>query len=272
MSPELRIVIGVILNAGAAIWAYRRGSVTRSGGLAGFVVGAGIFAGGGAFAWGLLMLFFLSSTVLGKLGSRRKRDAAAMHSKGDTRDAEQVVANAGIGFLTSILYGISGWVGFLFAAAVSFAAANADTWASEIGVLSRRQPVSIRSGKPVPSGASGGVSPLGFLASAGGAGFIGLYYVLLGPLVGEIAFAPLTALVLIVTGGLLGSVIDSFLGATLQAQYTDIRTGAYTERPESPAGANRLTRGFVRITNDTVNLLSCAGATAASIVTAVAIV
>ena len=272
MSIGVRIAVAVILNAGAALWAYRRGSVTANGGLAGFVLGAGILAGGGIFAWGLLMLFFLSSTALGKIAPDRKRGATAMHSKGDTRDAEQVIANAGMGLVTSILYGVTGWPGFLFAAAVSFAAANADTWASELGILSRRQPVSIRTGKPVPPGASGGVSPLGFLASAGGAGFIGLYYVLVGPVVGDQPFAPVTALALMIGGGLLGSVIDSFLGATIQAQYTDVSTGAYTERPESSAGANLLIRGFQRITNDTVNLLSCAGATLASIVTAVAVV
>ncbi len=272
MSPALRMVIGVVLNAGAAVWAYRRGSVTMSGGVAGFVVGAGIFAGAGPFGWGLLMLFFLSSTALGKVKTHRKRHLSDMHSKSDRRDAEQVLANAGIGLVTSILYGVTAWPGFLLAAAVSFAAANADTWASEIGVLSRREPRSIRTGKPVPAGASGGVTPLGFLASAGGAAFIGLYFALLAPGRDALPFGPVWTVIIMTAGGLLGSIIDSLLGATVQAQYADAGTGRYTERPAGAAGANSLTRGFVRITNDTVNFLSCAGATAASIVTVVAIV
>ncbi|MFW5786130.1 MAG: DUF92 domain-containing protein [bacterium] len=272
MSLALRVIIAVLLNAAAAIWAYRRGSVSTSGAIAGFVTGSGIFAAAGPFGWGLLMLFFLSSTALGKLAAGRKRHLSEMHSKSDRRDAEQVLANSGIGFVTSILYGVTSWPGFLLAAAVSFAAANADTWASEIGVLSRRQPRSIRTGMPVPAGASGGVTPLGFLASAGGAAFIGLYFALLAPVRGALPFGPLWLVGIMTAGGLLGSIIDSVLGATVQAQYTDAATGRYTERPAGVAGANSLTGGFVRITNDTVNFLSCAGATAASIVTAVAVV
>ena len=272
MTLWLRIIVGIVLNGAAALWAYRRGSVTRGGGIAGLAVGTGIVAGAGLFGWGLLMLFFLSSTALGKVKQDRKQDLTAMHAKGNRRDAEQVLANAGIGVVTSLLYGLTAWPGFLLAAGVSFAAANADTWASEIGVLSGRDPVSIRTGKRVPPGASGGVTLLGLAASAGGGAFIGLYYVLLGPLHGTVPLPAVWILVIMTAGGLFGSIIDSFLGATVQAQYTDVQTGRYTEHPESAAGANVLRRGFARITNDTVNFLSCAGATAASILTAVAIV
>lgn len=290
MSPFLMsiwwpISIGLLLNLAAALWAYRRGSVTRSGGIAGVLVGAGIFAGAGAFGWGLLMLFFLGSTALGKMKEARGLDLERMHEKGDRRDAEQVLANAGIGLITSLLFGLTLWPGFLLAASVSFASANADTWASEIGVLSDRPPVSIRTGRAVPHGASGGVSLLGFAGSAVGAAVIGIYFVIAAPIRDILPFGTFVSFLIILVGGLLGSVIDSLLGATLQAQYRDAETGGYTERASTGPGegtapgdsrpegarANTLIRGFTRITNDTVNFLSCAGATAASLVTAVSV-
>lgn len=277
-----RLAVGLLLNLAAAIWAYRRGSVTRGGGTAGVLVGTGIFAGAGAFGWGLLMLFFLGSTALGKMKEARGLDLERMHAKGDRRDGEQVLANAGIGLVTSVLYGITLWPGFLLAAGVSFASANADTYASEIGVLSDRPPISIRTGKPVPHGASGGVSLLGFGGSAVGAAVIGIYFVIAAPVRDILPFGAFVSFLIILVGGLLGSVLDSLLGATIQAQYRDAETGRYTERATTapppgdsrPAGSrpNTLIRGFTRITNDTVNLLSCAGATAASLVTALSII
>jgi uncharacterized membrane protein len=63
-------------------------------------------------------------------------------------------------------------------------------------------------------------------------------------------------------GGFCGSVIDSLLGAALQAQYTCAKTGRYTERPHTDGMPNILVRGYRWITNDAVNLMSTVAATA----------
>jgi uncharacterized protein (TIGR00297 family) len=262
---SLDILTAVALNGAAAVGAYRKNAVTAAGAVAGFAVGAGILISGGWLSWVLLMSFFGSSTVLGRLNTRAKDELARLHEKGGRRDHVQVLANGGVGLVMSVAFGLTGAPMFLIAVGVSFAAANADTWASEIGVLSSRRPVSVLSGHPLPRGTSGGVTPLGFVASAAGAAVIAVVFALgYGLKAGWTPALPGVALV-ITAAGFLGSLIDSVLGATVQAQYEDSLTGSPTERRAPLAGEtpNRLVKGFSAITNDAVNAISAVLSTAA---------
>ena len=104
------------------------------------------------------------------------------------------------------------WIGF----AVSLAAVNADTWATELGVLNPTQPRMITNlGKRVEKGTSGGISFLGTLASLLGAAVIALPAAFLSPA----GTLPPVYWLLITASGLAGSLFDSFLGATVQAMY-----------------------------------------------------
>ncbi|MGM0674138.1 MAG: DUF92 domain-containing protein [Spirochaetota bacterium] len=259
------ILIAVLLNAAAAVGAHRRRAVTPTGAVAGFVVGAGILAFGGWTSWVLLMTFFGSSTVLSRVKSSSKDAVSKLHEKGSRRDHVQVLANAGVGLVMSAAYAATGMPMFLVAVAVSFAAANADTWASEIGVLSASAPVSILGAGRLPRGTSGGVSLLGFAASAIGSGLIALVFSLFYGFTAGWGAGVLLIFAVITAGGFLGSLIDSILGAAVQAQYTDSATGAPTERRHSPhaEAPNTLRRGFASVTNDAVNAISCLLSTAA---------
>jgi uncharacterized protein (TIGR00297 family) len=260
-----RLFIAIALNGAAAVGARRREAVTGGGAVAGFAVGAGILFFGGWISWILLMVFFGSSSVLSRLNASAKDDLSVLHEKGSRRDKVQVLANGGVGLLMSVGWAATGAPLFLIAVAVSFAAANADTWASEIGVLASRRPVSILTGRPLPRGTSGGVTLLGFAASATGAGLIAAVFTAGYALTAGLSWALVGVFLVVTAGGFLGSVIDSVLGATVQAQYTDRDTGHATERrhARSDAQPNTLRRGFTAVTNDVVNAVSCMLSTAA---------
>jgi len=273
VSFPLLLAIGALLNGVASLLAFRRGSVNRGGALAGLVVGTLIFACGGPLFWLVLMLFFVSSTALGYVRARDKVWLQAVHQKGGRRDMLQVIANGGVGAACAVLYLVMNNAEWAVAFAVSFAASNADTWGSEIGVLSRHQPISLLTLRSVPRGVSGGVSLLGSGMALGGSFFIATAFAVAN-LAGRFLPPALVPLTLFVTAaGFAGSLVDSILGATLQAQYaapapslSDVRdTLAITERATATDGTpNRLVRGLPFITNDVVNLASCAIVTGAA--------
>jgi uncharacterized protein (TIGR00297 family) len=140
--------------------------------------------------------------------------------------------------------------------AVSFASSNADTWASELGVLSRKPPVSVLGFRPVARGVSGGVSLLGSTMALAGGLLIGLVFALENLSLRIMPGGFLRVACFVTAGGFFGSLLDSFLGATVQAQYAG--TDVLTELPRAADGSpNRLVRGFAFVNNDVVNLVSC---------------
>jgi uncharacterized protein (TIGR00297 family) len=254
-------------NAAAGYAAFGRRSVSGSGAVAGATVGTVILVAGGFLYWIMLMLFFVSSSVASRVGGRRKERLDAMHERGSRRDAVQVVANGGLGAVAVLALRLTGEPAFALAAAAAFASVNADTWASEIGVLSRRAPRSILTRKPLEPGTSGGVSPLGTAAAAVGSLLIaGWFFVGLSVgtpespdvvvwAAGSPGLLKIDVMLAVFVAGLIGTTVDSLLGALVQAQYR-ASDGSFTERPVGEQGPNERVRGFSVVNNDVVNLLS----------------
>ncbi len=251
-----RILAGLALSALIGWVAYRRRSLSRSGWLGAIITGTLTFGFGG-WTWGLtLIAFFISSSALSHFRQLQKqRIAGEKFEKGGQRDLMQTLANGGPGALLALAYGLSGEPLALLAGFCGvMATVTADTWATEIGVLSPRPPRLITTGRVVEPGSSGGVTLYGLLASLGGALLIGL--VAAGLHAAERGTWQPALVLAALLGGLAGSLADSLLGATLQALYR-ARSGGQTERKIGADGRPLpLIQGLRWINNDMVNLLS----------------
>ena len=259
------LVGGLALSLAIAALGYRRGALNGSGVVGALVTGTLIFGLGG-WEWGVLLIaFFVSSSALSFYRSREKESLAEKFAKGHRRDLGQALANGGLAALLAVLSRLSptiipmpGRVWFA-ACAGAMAAVNADTWATELGVLSARPPRLITTGQPVEVGASGGVTWLGSAASLGGALVIGLFAGL-GSLVLHQGWASAGIVVLAATaGGAGGSAFDSLLGATVQAIYWCDSCNKETERKVHRCGTQtRRMRGWRWLGNDMVNFAASA--------------
>lgn len=260
-----RLVIGLVLSGAIGLLAYWRQSLTASGVVGAVLVGTSIFAFGGP-AFGLLLItFFVLSSLLSRFRRGEKEKLALdKFDKTDQRDIGQALANGGMAMLLAIFYFFAPNEIILAAFVCSLATVNADTWATEIGVLSKSVPRSILNLRPVERGASGGITLLGTLATATGAAVIGAAAV--GLLALEAAVGGRTAgdlgfwLILIAAiGGVAGSLFDSLLGATVQVMYYSEALGGETEQAMALDGTqNRVVRGLAWMTNDWVNFISAA--------------
>jgi uncharacterized protein (TIGR00297 family) len=256
-------LLGGLLLSGLVGWAaYLRGALTRNG-VAGAVVTGTLIFGLGGWTWGLLLIaFFLSSSFLSHYRELEKEGLAEKFAKGPQRDMGQALANGGWGAVLAVAYGFSPHPALWAAFVGAMAAVTADTWATELGVLSRSQPRLITTCEPVPVGTSGGVSVLGTAATVAGGFFIGLLTFLLYELAAvvrgnHVGWPDLWIVVVGVAGGLAGSLFDSLLGATLQGIYYCDRCAKETEKTRHGCGhVTRLVRGYRWLNNDLVNLLS----------------
>jgi uncharacterized protein (TIGR00297 family) len=239
----MHVALAGALAAIVALSAYRAGALSAGGAVAAFAVGALVFGAGGWPAAAVLFAFFLPATLLSKIGQTRKRALRDVGKQGP-RDAWQVLANGGVAALCAVL-GVHGGLPFATAFAGAFAAASADTWGTEIGTLSRRDPVSLLTLRRVPTGFSGGVTSVGMLATLAGACCVAL----VADLTGVARLWP------VALGGVAGAIADSLLGASLQALYWCPSCARLCEtNPHHCGTATSLRRGLSWLENDAVNL------------------
>jgi uncharacterized protein (TIGR00297 family) len=248
----MQIAIGLLLAAISSILAYRVHSLSKDGALAATFIGT-IIIGLGGWQWAVLLLaFFISSSLLTRAFKNRKMGLDEKYSKGGRRDAGQVISNGGIAALFVLLHAflpqtIWAWSGF----AAALAAVNADTWATELGVLNPNPPRLITDlSKRVEKGTSGAISVYGTSAALLGAGVIGILAAILFPNGNASLF------ILVTLSGLLGSLIDSLMGATVQAIYFCPTDKKETEKhPLHICGTPTIQiRGWKWLNNDWVNV------------------
>jgi len=276
----MQLLLGFLLSALIGLGAYWRGSLSKSG-VAGAILTGTIIFGLGGWAWGILLIvFFVSSSVLSHYKESLKESLAEKFSKGHRRDLAQTLANGGAGALIVVANAIwphpAWWAAFVGA----LATVNADTWATELGVLSKAKPRLLMTWQEVEVGTSGAITFAGTLAALVGAALISilggiaaghwdaggvLYFMILSVPISLIQFALPDFWTLFfpvlwagVLAGLLGSLFDSFLGGTVQAMYFCDHCDKETERhPTHTCGhPTDYLWGWRWLDNDWVNFLS----------------
>jgi uncharacterized protein (TIGR00297 family) len=273
MDPVItRLLLGIGLAVLISLAAWRARSLSITGALAATLLGTVIFGLGG-LSWAILLLaFFISSSALSRMFKQHKTGLEEKFSKGAQRDAGQVLANGGIAGLFVLFHlalpaAIWPWLAF----AGALAAANADTWATELGVLSRSAPRLVTNGQVVERGTSGGVTPTGTMSALGGSLLIAVLAISFWPGARPSLPAALAVFGSIGLAGLAGSLLDSYLGATVQAIYRCPCCQKETERhPIHSCGCQTsLARGWSWMDNDWVNgFCTLAGAALAALAAA----
>lgn len=264
-TPMLQqIVIGVGISFMFARLSFGLKFLSASGAVCTFLLASTIFSIGG-IVWTIpILTFFFLSSILSKVGKARKKKFDLIFEKGSQRDMGQVIANGGVGWILMIAYPFlpnESWRDlFYFGYLGTMAAVQADTWATEIGTMIRNpKPVSIVNFKPVPAGTSGGITVIGTSGA-----FLGAFIIAISGRLSNMSLVDSTGLVkvlLVVSfAGLIGSLVDSYFGATLQAQYYDEYRQKITEKThhQSEDGtliSNKLIKGVRWIDNDFVNFV-----------------
>jgi uncharacterized protein (TIGR00297 family) len=212
MTDLFHLGLVVLLLGLGMVYSVRAGKLTTAAAWTGGGLGLLIFLGSGFAGLALLALFFGLGTAASSWRVADKRRLGLAEENKGRRTAGQVVANAGV----AGLLGLWAWQWPAYAPLVhlmlagSFAAATADTLASELGNVYGRRYYNILTLRPDTRGLNGVVSLEGTaLGLLGTAGLAAAYC--LGASWGPAFWWLLVA-------GTAGNLADSVLGATLERQ------------------------------------------------------
>ncbi|KAK9525957.1 hypothetical protein VZT92_016622 [Zoarces viviparus] len=265
-----RWLFSILVPLMLTIRASKRGSLSCSGAMGALLVGFVLTMANYSF-FSALLAFFITSSKLTRWGGAQKRKLDAEYKEGGQRNWIQVFCNGGVPTELALLYMIevgpgempidfsrqytASWMCLSLLGAL--ACSSGDTWASEVGpVLSQSQPRLITTWKEVPAGTNGGVTAVGLVASFLGGLVVGVaYYVTQLLLVDDLNLVNPQWPIMVYGGvaGLLGSMLDSFLGAHMQYSGFDSSIGKVVSYQSA---TTRRICGKPILDNNAVNLFS----------------
>ncbi|RDD40229.1 Transmembrane protein 19 [Trichoplax sp. H2] len=235
----VRIAFATAISIAISIRGLRKKSLDLSGSITAVVVGFCMTLSNTGF-FIVLITFFFTSSSLTKFKSEIKRRIEDDFKEGGQRNWVQVLCNGGIPCVAAIIYVMTIGSGILpinfmrfkyynpsllaVSVVTSLACCAGDTWASEIGsAIGSRTPRLITTLQPVPVGTNGGISIIGTISSIAGGLVIGLsYYLSIYWCCDRTDNAwdkqpPQWPIIVCgALAGFLGSMIDSYLGASVQ--------------------------------------------------------
>ncbi|ERI90040.1 TIGR00297 family protein [Clostridiales bacterium oral taxon 876 str. F0540] len=249
-------ITGLLFSLIIAFAAYKKNSLNLSGACGAVLLGTFIYFFGGLYLSLIMISFFVSSSIFTKVKEGYKDSLQDINEKNGARDYIQVAANGGLGLLFAFLYYRTKNPVFLVAYSTAFASSTADTWASELGVLSKSKPISILSFKQVERGMSGAISLIGTLSALFGAILIAFVYALGYIFIFGFSEELIKYVIVITLAGFIGSLVDSIIGAAFQAKYECICCGKLTEKKFHHGKNTMHISGIWWVNNDIVNFVS----------------
>jgi len=243
----------------------KRKTLSRTGAITAWLVGfLSLSCGWRGF---ILIFFYLLGTLATKYRKDVKQSRDASFNEGSVRGPYQVLACSFIAVLCSIghafLCGEENEIDFknnFLSSALTcsilahYSCCCGDTFASELGMLSSQMPILVISPlRRVPHGTNGGITVGGTLWSAIGGAFMGVALIVIDAM-SNIQTRPFETIAFGMLCGFLGSLIDSLLGATLQATFYDKDKKIVCSSKENSSCV--LVCGYGLLSNAQVNLLS----------------
>jgi len=260
----IHALIGLLVVGAFGVLSIKLKIVTISGLIAGFIVGYVVWFFGGWTWFIIILMFHLSAAFFTKFKYKRKVKEGLAQEKGGARPWSNVFANGGFPTICAALDGIfvllilGGFFDiFLFGFIGAVATMTADTIATETGLLSKTNPRLVTKwSKVVEPGTSGGVTILGELGALVGTVIIGgMAWLLAGLGVLTSAFT-YQLLIAAIISGMIGCLIDSIFGATIQGIFQCNVCNKITEKAKHCGAKSTHLRGLAFFENNTVNFVA----------------
>ncbi|XP_074936900.1 transmembrane protein 19 isoform X3 [Phalacrocorax aristotelis] len=260
------IVLNLLICISLALWIVSMIASTYYGLVVGFILTVANYS-----FFTSLFVFFVTSSKLTRWKKDIKKQIDSEYKEGGQRNWVQVFCNGGVPTELAVLYMIengpgeipidfseqytASWMCLSLLGALACSAG--DTWASEIGsVMSKRKPRLITTWEEVPVGTNGAVTLVGLLSSCLGGMAVGIaYFITQLIFVTDLeVFAPQWPIIVFgAAAGLLGSIVDSYLGATMQYSGFDQRIGMVVNHQTQDS---KHISGKPILDNNAVNLFS----------------
>lgn len=197
----------------------------------------------------VLAAYFTIFAVDMIVGDRSEKVTKSINQRSGARGIVQVIANALAATISAVVGFILKKPELMMVYAAALTECLADSLASDVGVLSKKEPVDICRMKRIKRGLSGGVSLLGTLSAL--AGCVWMF------LISWIFFGlSLDLFIVIIVIPMVGILIDSILGSLVQAKYECAVCGKSTEKTFHCGEKANHAGGIKLINNDAVNIIS----------------
>ena len=242
-------IIAILSIIAILAFAFIKKQLTVAATIAAFIVGVTLYFCGGWTFLACLYTFFISSTVVSSVKkSYKKKQISGIHHKSGQRDIVQVLANSLIAVILAFLYYFTKNDIYYISVFIAFACFNADTWASELGIISKKDNIYMIGFKKVQKGISGAVTIFGLICSLCGSLLVALIYMFI--------YVDIKIVLIITLFGFIGSFFDSIMGQLFQVLYFDKELNKFTEKKHNGKTENEKIKGYEIINNDVVNFIA----------------